>query len=454
MTSARTNFGEPVDVVLCFTQTGQQLGVLRGHARRVERTAFSPDNARAATASADGTVKLWDPTTQKEGATLSEGTRGVTALAFNGDGKILAAAGQDHGVRLWDTTDGRLLAVLRGRADSVWDIAFLPEGRGLVSVGSDGNLMIWGLDAPGTTVIRNTGDATPVGLFLADGRLATAHTRFVRTPTEQNHPTGRLQVIDSNSGKSVRTVEGWFDHIALSPDRRRLATAGIFDTTRVWDAETGDELAGLPNVVGPVVFGPAGKLVVGVHKDTDDRTLVVVDAATGEERCRLEGTARVRQLAALPDGSRLFAGYDDGAVVAWDPAAGKKLRAFRATKERGIGVLALRPDGKQLLAVGANDRTAVVLDADTGEERFKLKGHAGRVTCAIYSADGRRILTGGDDRAVKVWDAATGQDLMTFLDCANPVRWVALSDDGRRIAAGCIPGSEIILWDARPLDGD
>ena len=64
--------------------------------------AFSPDGGRVATASYDGTARLWDASSGKELKVLRGHTSSVTAVAFSPDGSRLATASYDRTARLWD----------------------------------------------------------------------------------------------------------------------------------------------------------------------------------------------------------------------------------------------------------------------------------------------------------------------------------------------------------------
>ena len=85
---------------------------LQGHTNEVVSVAYSPDGKTLASASYDGTLKLWDVTTGKERATLKGHTGCVESVAFSPDGKLLASAGgstfgKPGELKVWDIATGK-----------------------------------------------------------------------------------------------------------------------------------------------------------------------------------------------------------------------------------------------------------------------------------------------------------------------------------------------------------
>jgi len=56
---------------------------------------------------------------------------------------MLASASQDGTVRLWWVADGSLLRVLEGHMDLVSSVAFSPDGALLASASRDGTVRLW-----------------------------------------------------------------------------------------------------------------------------------------------------------------------------------------------------------------------------------------------------------------------------------------------------------------------
>jgi WD40 repeat protein/serine/threonine protein kinase len=77
-------------------------GTLKGHGHWVLGLAFSPDGKVLASASRDGTVKLWYPQVGQEEEITLVGDHGwITAVAFSPASDTLAAACQDGTVKVW-----------------------------------------------------------------------------------------------------------------------------------------------------------------------------------------------------------------------------------------------------------------------------------------------------------------------------------------------------------------
>jgi WD40 repeat protein len=144
------------------------------------------------------------------------------------------------------------------------------------------------------------------------------------------------------------------------------------------------------------------------------------------------------------------------------------------TKTRSIACRFFSPDGRAL-ATASDDQTVKLWNAASGQCKSTLVGHSDRVVAAIFTSDGRRIVSGahnghdadvwslvvspdgrtlfsgGNDRLVHVWDLASQTEIATLEGHSGVIRKVCLSADGS-ILATCADtasgGSEVFLWRA------
>ena len=90
------------------------------HGGEIPSLAYSPDGSKLATASIDGTVKLWDRSTGRELRTYKGHNGQVQAVAFSpagGDKTLIASGGADKTVRIWEADTGKNVRTQSGRQE-------------------------------------------------------------------------------------------------------------------------------------------------------------------------------------------------------------------------------------------------------------------------------------------------------------------------------------------------
>lgn len=126
-------------------ETGEELIVLEGHEQGVTALAFHPDGEMIATGSGDTTIRLWDIETGEELFLLEQSTGGISGLDFSPDGTILASVGQDSFIRLFDVETGVEIAALDFHTNWISGVAFSGDGKFIGTVAFGGIVIISGI---------------------------------------------------------------------------------------------------------------------------------------------------------------------------------------------------------------------------------------------------------------------------------------------------------------------
>ena len=115
---------------------------LAGHSLVVHGIRFSPDGQYVATASFDGTVKVWPVDPLPPYVSLEGHDQTVWTAAFSPDGRRVATGSLDQTARIWDANTGALLRTLVVRFPVV-SLAFSHDGKRLATVGPDNTACVW-----------------------------------------------------------------------------------------------------------------------------------------------------------------------------------------------------------------------------------------------------------------------------------------------------------------------
>ena len=336
---------------------------------------------------------LWNLCRGEQLAALSGHEKTVTCTAFSPDGTRLATSSQDGTVRIWDVLRRQPVITLKITGNAVWSVAFTPDGRGLL-IGYDDQVELrdtgsWKVltHFPGELAVLSKS-----GTFMATADSSPFYWETAGAVNFWNWRTGQLLCHFDRPGRAL----------ALSPDGRLLAVAGVRTNILVWDTATGKLLHEWPtkNPVWSLNFSPDGGRLLSAGWSSDVSIW------------KLNGYSP----------PQIFSGHP---LHVWS---------------------AIFSNDGTTIATTSSDQTVRLWDAVTLQPKSVLHGHDSEVWCAAFSPDGRLLATGGKDRNVLLWAAVADRppdDLPHDMDF-RPL----FSPDGKWLVTVNPDSGVSMLWNA------
>lgn len=397
----------------------QDLKTLRGHTDRVFSVAWRSDGKQLASASSDGTLRIWQPQTGQAIRSIQAAKCPIRRVAWSPDGSRLVTIDRDNTIKLWNAHSGSLLKSLLGHEKPTFGICWSPDGSRLASCSAEEGIYIW--DAGTGQLLRTVrfeaaaeGPFSPLAItWSPDGkRIAAGHYG--------------VDVLDAADGRRLIhfTPSDETFCLAWSPDGERLATGSYGSAVAVWDAATGKPIwsNGETVAVESVAWSADGRHVATASRS---QKVSIRDAATGRTVSTFQGhVGWVHSVSWSPDSRHVASAGADGTIKLWDVRAQETVSAAALS----AGLSADSPDGRRR-AVAKADGTISIVDAASGELGRTFIAYEGSPSLLRWLPDGTLLQSGNMHdwhSHYKLWHADTGQLVREGLGNVSP--------DGKLIA--------------------
>jgi WD40 repeat protein len=454
---------EPTDIVIkpdMSKSWSPCLQTLEGHSADVMTVAISHDSTRLASASIDGTIKMWDPSS---GACLETfdvvdtlpNNQEVSCYNFKAshDLKLMAFVrtkyvfnkAQDERVEVWDTDSrARVLTFEDFNVQNIEEVyhyvAFSQDSSSLALASNNGTFRLW--DTSNFTCLQELDNYD-----RSYRALAFSHDLAWLASCSK---IGTIEIQDASSSHTrLQTFQSDFDddhQLAFSYDSTKLASASSY-TTYIWDlsSEANSQIFTHSFKVTALAFSRNSAWLAAGHADG---AIKMYDIHSGMCIQTLEGHGSfISSLAFFHDSIRLASSSTDTTIKIWDTSSIDT--CLQAPKSQSSAVLGwFFSHDLTKLASYLDDGTVEIWDAVSGTCLQRLERHGDPILSVAFSYNSMWLASRGYDCTVKIWDiASNGTCLHTLEGHRSFVRDLNFSNDSNKLAS-ISHDKKIRIWDS------
>lgn len=361
--------------------------VLSGHKDGVSHAAFNTYGNKIASASLDGTIRIWDEEHDKwlnhKVPTFSIIAK-VTSASFSPDGKYFALGDNGGNLFLRDAQTGSLIKQIyydrlgyTGHSNLVNSVVFCSDGKTVLSASRDNTLRLWDME---------TGNCIKLfkGSSIEDFRHASLSSddSLIVSASSEGFSHGCVRLWDVERGECIKTLycDCPVNAVVFSPSNKYVASASEDGSISIWETKEWTKVKTLTGTgrysINSIAFSQDGKYIVTASSNSN---AIIWDFETGHPLHILEGhSASIRSASFSNNGKYVITASKDRTVRIWYSKTGNLVQIIR-TSSSDYPFAVFSPDDQRFLVMDS-DVDIIIFDfpplqelIDKTRKRFKIR---------------------------------------------------------------------------------
>jgi WD40 repeat protein/uncharacterized caspase-like protein len=449
----------------------QELNRLEGHSQQVNAISISDNGKIYATASNDGTVKVWQAngnllkTLTSEQAQmhsislrLDDSEQQIINSLYipqktsksTGNSIYVISTNDDSIVQLRAKSNQQLISSY-SHPESVNHLSLSPDQKLLATTTIDGKIYIWNKEGIlQQTLTGHTGEILDIQ-FLPD-KINSDRYKLISTGVDKTVKIWQVFNRDRNQAEEIYSV-------AISPKNPDTFAAAIGDVNgdskiKIWrNNHDGTQklihtLLGHQATISQIKYSPDGKIIASASWD---QTIKLWQAQTGELINTLKGDQDgINSIVFSPDSQTLISAGEDKTIKIWNLVGQAKLIKTLTGHTDSIKTVTVSPDSKFIASAGYDNK--IKLWTIKGDLLQTIKAHNLAITSLAFTPDSKFLASGSWDNTVKIWsikNAGKSSELLhTLTGHQDGVTTVSFNSNGTVLATGS--GDRTIkLWNPK-----
>ncbi|MBR4838080.1 MAG: TIR domain-containing protein [Bacteroidales bacterium] len=364
-------------------------------------------------------ICFWDMEINEKTKTITTETY-PDKIKFSPDGNYIIST---HGscVKIWDAETGRDIKTVNHVSNNA---LFSPDGKSVLSY-SNYNMMINSVNSCDNKILSGIDDPAPN--YPIDKYAISTDKKLISYMRE-----GKIRILNTESCVETHVLNEKNENLcpkAFSPDGEEVIYYSFDENVpRCWFFKTTDS-------------------VDYFDLKSDDSVKTVKSEFNFRTNFDYREKSKIVSLRFNHDGSKFVStsfDVNENRVSVWDAKTNTEIMAIM--ENTPVRMTVFSPDGKQICYIKMTD--IKVVDSDTGDEKFLLKGHSSGINHVVYNQDGSLIASVSMDKTIKIWDAFTGKEVKTMVGHSDFVNFIDFSSDGKYVVTAS-DDKTVRIWDLK-----